>query len=254
MKGTLLAIALTLLLIGSAFAQNTAWDYSTKTDITGKVTETAISGAVVRCSKACEVYFIPDRYTLVEDQNSVLVRFNDKPVKRYGVSRSEDYTALFFSDPMGVLKAIRDNGGYMTVEYKPYQKTPDTVSSMKDTSSCHLKRIEKWEKESPVAEQRRKREAALSACRSGYAEDVCSQLRDEARSYHTKEPCQSHGFVWVEQETRHSKKDAGLSSETSAGGSFAFKPHIRQSRKTTLDGTISRVGEIQCRIVSANRT
>jgi hypothetical protein len=45
----------------------------------------------------------------------VLVRFNDKPVKRYGVSRSEDYTALFFSDPMGVLKAIRDNGGYMTV-------------------------------------------------------------------------------------------------------------------------------------------
>ena len=28
---------------------------------------------------------------------------------------------------MGVLKAIRDNGGYMTVEYAPYQKTPTTV-------------------------------------------------------------------------------------------------------------------------------
>lgn len=208
MKRTLLAIALTLILIGSAFAQNTAWDYSTKTDITGKVTETAISGSlVVRCSKACEVYFIPDRYTLVEDQNSVLVRFNDKPVKRYGVSRSEDYTALFFSDPMGVLKTIRDNGGYMTVEYKPYQKTPDTVKyEVWNLPPTILKRIEKWEKESPVAEQRRKREAALSACRAGYAEDVCSQLRDEARSYHTKEACQSHGFVWVEQETETQQK------------------------------------------------
>jgi hypothetical protein len=137
----------------------------------------------------------------------VLVRFNDKPVKRYGVSRSEDYTALFFSDPMGVLKAIRDNGGYMTVEYKPYQKTPDTVKyEVWNLPPTILKRIEKWEKESPVAEQRRKREAALSACRAGYAEDVCSQLRDEARSYHTKEACQSHGFVWVEQETETQQK------------------------------------------------
>jgi hypothetical protein len=200
MRNTLLALALMLASM-TAFAQNTAWDYSTKTDIAGKVTETAISGSlVVRCSKACEVYFIPDRYTLVEDQSSALVKFNDKPVKRYGVSRSEDYTALFFSDPMGVLKAIRDNGGYMAIEYKPYQKTPDTVKyEVWNLPSSILKRIEKWEKESPLAELRRKRQADLSACQSGYSADVCDKLRKEALLRRTKKDCDANGFVWHEE-------------------------------------------------------
>jgi hypothetical protein len=201
MKRTPLAIALKLILIGSAFAQNTAWDYTTKTDIAGNVTETAIVGSlVVRCSKACEVYFTPDRHTLVEDQDSVLAKFNDKPVKRYGVSRSADYTGLFFSDPMGILKAIRDNGGCMTVEYKPYQKIPDTVKyEVWNLPPTILKRIEKWEKEAP----QRKRQAAWNACLADNSPlmDECGSFREEARSYHTKEACQSHGFYWREQDT-----------------------------------------------------
>lgn len=117
-----------LALAGSALGQSSAWDYRTQTDISGKVTEFATSSSlVVRCSSKCEVFFTPDKYTLVEDQGSVLVKFNDKPAKRYGVSRSEDDTALFFSDPVTILRAIRDNGGYMTIEYKPYEKIPDTV-------------------------------------------------------------------------------------------------------------------------------
>jgi hypothetical protein len=205
MKKIILAIALMLILIESAFAQNTAWDYSTKTDITGKVTETVASETlVVRCSKACEVYFTPDRHTLVEDQDSVLVKFNDKPVKRYGVSRSADYTGLFFSDPMGILKAVRDNGGYMTVEYKPYQKIPDTVKyGVWNLPPTILKRIDKWEKDLPFAEQRRKRQAAWDACLADNSPlmDECGSFKEEARSYHTKEACQSHGFYWREQDT-----------------------------------------------------
>ena len=42
MKSTIAAIAITLALAGSAFAQG-AWDYSVKTAIDGKLTETAIS-------------------------------------------------------------------------------------------------------------------------------------------------------------------------------------------------------------------
>ncbi|MFZ0868333.1 MAG: hypothetical protein WA182_21650 [Candidatus Sulfotelmatobacter sp.] len=200
MNRSLVAIAL-LILIESAFAQNTAWDYSTKTDITGKVTETVASGSlVVRCSKACEVYFTPDRHTLVQDQDSVLVKFNDKPVKRYGVSRSADYTGLFFSDPMGILKAVRDNGGYMTVEYTPYQKIPDTVKyEVWNLPPTILKRIEKWDKEAP----QRKRQAAWAACQADNSPlmDECGSFREEARSYHTKEACQSHGFYWREEAT-----------------------------------------------------
>jgi hypothetical protein len=198
-----LAFALGLVLMKSATAraQSTAWDYNTKADITGKVTETATSRSlVVRCFKACEVYFTPDWHTLVEDQDSVLVKFNDKPVKRYGVSRSADYTELFFSDPMGILRAIRDNGGYMTVEYKPYQKIPDTVKyEVWNLPPTILKRIEKWEKEAP----QRKRQAAWDACLSDNSPlmDACSTFREEARSYHTKEACQSHGFYWREQDT-----------------------------------------------------
>ena len=127
MKKTIATIALALLMCCSAFAQ-TAWDYETKTDIEGKTTEYATSGSfVIRCSQSCKVFFTPERYTLVEDGYNVLVKFNDKPAKQYSVTRSEDYTAYFFDNPIAILRAIRDNGGYITIQYKPYEKIAETV-------------------------------------------------------------------------------------------------------------------------------
>jgi len=129
-KNLIAAIAITLALpfCTSAMAQHSAWSYSTKTDIEGKTTEYATSDSlVIRCSRSCEVFFTPDRYALVDNGYDVLVKFNDKPAKQYSVSRSADSTAYFFSNPTSILRAIRDNGGYMTVQYKPYEKTPDTV-------------------------------------------------------------------------------------------------------------------------------
>ena len=109
------------------YNDKSAWDYQSKTDIEGRVTEIATSGSlIIRCKRICEVYFMPQRYELVEEQSSVRVKFNNSPVKAFGVSRSDDDTGLFFTAPMAVIKAIRDNGGYMTIEYSPYQKTPDT--------------------------------------------------------------------------------------------------------------------------------
>ena len=202
MKKSAATIVLTLVLTGMAFGQNTAWDYDTKTNIQAQVTETARSnGLIVRCSKACEVYFIPDRYTLVEDRDSVLVKFNDKPVKRYGVSRSDSDTGLFFSDPMGILKAIRDNGGYMSIEYKPYQKIPDTVKyEVWNLPPTILTRVDKWEngllqrkRQADLSALQEKRQANLSACSS---EDECDKLRSEARLQNKKKDCEANGFVW----------------------------------------------------------
>jgi hypothetical protein len=140
----IIATILGLVLCSSAVAESSAWDYSTKTDIAGKTTEFATAwGLTVRCSHSCEVFFTPDRYAIVDDQHSVLVKFNDKPAKRYGVSRSEDSTALFFADPVAILRAIRDNGGYMTVEYKPYQRIPEMVKyGVWNLPPTILKRIE----------------------------------------------------------------------------------------------------------------
>lgn len=141
----IIATILGFVLCAAAGAQtSSAWDYSTQTSISGKTTEFATSwGLTVRCSNSCEVFFTPDRYSLVEDRHSVLVKFNDKPAKRFGVSRSADDTALFFSDPVSILRAIRDNGGYMTVEYKPYQRIPDTVKyGVWNLPPTILKRIE----------------------------------------------------------------------------------------------------------------
>jgi hypothetical protein len=154
MKSLIAAIAITLVLAGSAFAESSAWDYSTKTGIDGKVTETAISGwghvtLVVRCSKTCEVYFTPKAYSIVASQDSVRVKFNDKSIHNYGVSRSEDDTALFFRDPTGILKAIRDNGGYMTIEYEPYEEVAETVKyDVWNLPSTILARLAKQENHS----------------------------------------------------------------------------------------------------------
>ena len=107
---------------------NSAWDYEVDAKLS-KTIEYASSGAfVIRCSKLCEVFFTPERYTLVDgDSHTVLVKFNDKAIKRYGVFRSDDYTSYFFSDPIAIMRAIRDNGGYVTIEYKPYERIAETV-------------------------------------------------------------------------------------------------------------------------------
>lgn len=132
MRKAIAAITLTFLSVAGAAAQtqNTEWQYSTKTAIDGKVTEYAISGysdsLVIRCSNVCEVFMkISD--SIVADQSSVRIKFNNGPLERFAVSLGEGDDSLFFRDPMGILKAIRDNGGYLTVEYAPYQKTPTTV-------------------------------------------------------------------------------------------------------------------------------
>src|SRR5437879_5551808 len=104
-----------------AFAQNSAWDYSTKKDIADKVTEFATTlqtpgvgtHLIVRCKTACEVYISIDR-SIVDDQSSVRLKFNDQAPVRYAVNRGQGSDSLFFENPMAVIKAIKDNGGYMT--------------------------------------------------------------------------------------------------------------------------------------------
>jgi hypothetical protein len=152
MRKAIAAIALMFLSVAGAAAQaqNTEWQYSTKTAIDGKVTEYALSGysdsIVIRCSNVCEV-FMKIRDGILADQASVRIKFNNGPLKRFAVSLGEGDDSLFFRDPMGVLKAIRDNGGYMTVEYAPYQKTPTTVVfDVWNLPPTILARIEKWEK------------------------------------------------------------------------------------------------------------
>jgi len=89
-----------LALAGSALGQSSAWDYTTKTDISGKVTEFAMSSSlVVRCASKCEVFFTPDKYTLVEDQGSAFVKFNDKPATR------KSPTLIFSQIPVPVFQA-----------------------------------------------------------------------------------------------------------------------------------------------------
>jgi len=132
MKSTIAAIAITLALAGSAFAQG-AWDYSVKTAIDGKLTETAISESndsatlVIRCKTSCEVYISLDR-TIAADQSSVRVKFNNSHLRTFSVNRGEGSDSLFFRAPISIIKAIRDNGGYMTVEYSPYGKVPTTAT------------------------------------------------------------------------------------------------------------------------------
>jgi len=136
MKRFVLTITLALGLAVPAFAQNSAWNYSEKKDISGKVTELAMSdqtegvgtedSLIIRCKTTCEVYIHIGR-SIAQDQSSIRVKFGDKAPVRFGVSRGEGSDSLFFTSPMSIIKAIRDNGGYMTVEYAPYQRTPVVV-------------------------------------------------------------------------------------------------------------------------------
>ena len=117
-------------------AQNSAWNYSVEKGIAGKVTELAIvdqsegvgtdDSLVIRCKKICEVYIHIGR-SIAADQSFIRVKFNDKAPARFGVIRGDGSDSLFFTNPISIIKAIKDNGGYMTVEYAPYQRTPVMV-------------------------------------------------------------------------------------------------------------------------------
>jgi len=119
-----------------ATAQNSAWDYSTKTDISGRATEFAVSvqasgpethdSLILRCKASCEAYLHVGR-GIAADQSYVQIKFNDGPVRRFSVHRGEGSDSLFFSDAVGLMNAIKQNGGYMTVEYSPYQMVPVMV-------------------------------------------------------------------------------------------------------------------------------
>ena len=62
------------------------------------------------------------RGEVADKQSQVLIKFNSGKVQQYGVVASEDSRALFFQVPLKLIKAIRDNGGYMTIQYEPYEK------------------------------------------------------------------------------------------------------------------------------------
>lgn len=185
----LFTILTTLVLISTAtVAQDSAWNYSTKSNIDGQITELALAysnqgtGLVVRCSRACDVYMTVDR-GIVADQSSVRVKFNDSTsLKRFSVSRGEGSDSLFFRDPMGILKAIKDNGGYMTVEYSPYGQVPTmTTFGIWNLPSTILKRIEKHQ---ASARTRFEKEA-----KQHHTEAV-------AQSDHIQSSCESDGFSW----------------------------------------------------------
>ena len=129
------AFAAVVLLIFSAsltFAQNSAWEYSVDKNAmeTNRSTEFAMTYGgnttlVVRCKTRCEVY-LKLKGNIFEDQTSVRVKFNSSTPKRFSVSRGEVSDSLFFTQPIEFLRAVRDNGGYVVIEYSPYEKIPDT--------------------------------------------------------------------------------------------------------------------------------
>lgn len=185
--------ATALMLAIPAFAQNSAWNYSTKTnDMDASVTEFAMTdqvagedtsdSVIIRCKSTCEAYVHIGK-GIIGEQETIRVKFNNAPPKRYAVTRGDGYDSLFFSSPFAIVKAIRDNGGYMTIEYFPYEKTPVTVRfGVWNLPPTILARLSKWEKKEQAAAR------AAAGAKSPSTEDAHSLL--------TPESCKSHGFVW----------------------------------------------------------
>jgi hypothetical protein len=129
MKTMLLAALMVLAIAAPSSAQ---WSHTTKTDIAGEVTEFATADGnggislTIRCAHTCAAFISAEDF-IFEDQASVRIKFNNGPVKSFAVSRGENSDALFFSNPIALVKAVRDNGGYMTLEYSPYQRTPEST-------------------------------------------------------------------------------------------------------------------------------
>ena len=132
-KRALAVLAVAVALVdASCFGQNSAWNYSVDKNVmdNNKSTEFAMTDGnkttlVVRCKTRCEVY-LKLNDTIFADQTSVRVKFNSSMPKRFSVSRGEGSDSLFFTQPVEFLRAVRDNGGYVFIEYSPYEKIPDT--------------------------------------------------------------------------------------------------------------------------------
>jgi len=136
MRRLLVTVLLAAAPIGSTAAQDSAWYYSTDADINGKLTQFAIchqvpgilthDSLIVRCKGTCEAYLHIGN-GIVDDQSYVLVKFNDRPAVRFAVSLGKGSDSLFFVDAFTLMRAIKNNGGYMTVQYSPYGRTPVMV-------------------------------------------------------------------------------------------------------------------------------
>jgi hypothetical protein len=158
------------MLVGRAFAQNSAWDFDVKVNpMDGKLTEIARTRSygdsesasfIVRCKATCEAYLVLDR-RIFADQESVRVRFNSSAPTRFSVNRGEGSDSLFFRNPMALLKAIRDNGGYATVEFSPYEQVPTTAKfGVWNLPPTILARLDKWERQQKKAQAADKRAKA----------------------------------------------------------------------------------------------
>src|ERR1700694_575716 len=107
-----------VLMDATSFGQNSAWDYSVdKNAIDNKGTEFAMTKGdkttlVVRCKTRCEVY-LKLNSTIFAGQSSVRVKFNSSTPKRFSVSRGEGSDSLFFTQPLELRRAVRNNGGYL---------------------------------------------------------------------------------------------------------------------------------------------
>jgi hypothetical protein len=115
----------------SCLGQNSAWNYSVEKNVMdNKNTEFAMTDGdkttlVVRCKTRCEAY-LKLNDAIFADQTFVRVKFNSSAPKRFSVSRGEGSDSLFFDQPLEFLRAVRDNGGYVFIEYSPYEKIPET--------------------------------------------------------------------------------------------------------------------------------
>lgn len=132
MKRAFAVLAIMVALVDvSCLGQNSGWSYSVDKDVMeNKNTEFAMTDGdkttlVVRCKTRCEVY-LKLNSTIFADQTSVRVKFNSSAPKRFSVSRGDGSDSLFFNQPLEFLRAVRDNGGYVYIEYSPYERIPET--------------------------------------------------------------------------------------------------------------------------------
>jgi hypothetical protein len=64
---------------------------------------------------------------IVDDEKAnVRIKFGDAEPVRQTWSRSTDYRAIFSPDPVGLITRLESNSKFM-IEYRPYQKMPDTI-------------------------------------------------------------------------------------------------------------------------------
>jgi hypothetical protein len=116
-------------------AESTNWFKSEKSDPMDGTKEIAVmtsamgqpSGTlIIRFKgKKLDVYVNTDE--IVDDESaSVRVKFDDAAPVRQIWTRSTDYKAIFSPDPFGLLARLQLSNKFY-IEYRPYQRTPDTI-------------------------------------------------------------------------------------------------------------------------------